>query len=216
MTFRKNVQWHKKQSRTALSRYKSKHLNAPVSAYEFKKLERQVRKNIAEKHTLRINDAQISQIGTSWEQANVDITGSVKAYSLFREHVLGDKFKFCGFNIRMITECTELRCILYRAHRTNNILDMTAFISPTLGMYDPSIVKAVYFDKTYIRDVNGNTRNPDKQWVLNISKKLNFTQLINSDNADVTENTPLRMLVIARGAVGDQTNYSWEATYQNV
>lgn len=216
MSYRKNVQWNKKQSRSILSRYQTRNGNAPVTAHQFKKLERQVRKNMEEKHTLRINDAQITQAGTSWEQTNVDITGSVKAYTLFREHILGDKFKFCGFNIRMISECTEVRCILYRLHRTNNILDMTAFISPTLGMYDSSIVKAVYFDKTYIRNLNGDNRNPNKSWVLNLNKKLNFQQVINSDNGDLTENSPLRLLIICRGAVGDQTNYSWEATYQNV
>ena len=63
-TYGKQVQYHKKKSRSVLSRYHQTHPNAKVSAWEFKKLERQVRKNMNEKHTLRINDAVKTQLTT--------------------------------------------------------------------------------------------------------------------------------------------------------
>ncbi|BBE21065.1 putative structure protein [Chaetoceros tenuissimus associated DNA virus] len=215
----KNIQWHKKQSRSILSRYHQTHPQAKVSAWEFKKLEKQVRKNMAEKHTLRINNATKTQaVSNANEQTNVDITAAVKSYALFREHVLGDKFRFKGFNIRMVSGCRYIRCILYRSKRTASLLDLTGFSFPYTAMYDNSPIKAIYFDKTYVRNANEHSSpsNPNQQWVLNLNKALNFTQVINSDNGDLTENPPLRLLIIARGTAGDATDYSYEVTYQNV
>ena len=175
-----------------------------------------MRKNEGEVHSIRINGAQKLQLANNvWEQTNVDLTEAIKAGANFREHVLGDKFKIKGIKLNMTSECRFVRVILYRCHKTTNILDLSNQPWPINFIYDKSIVKAVYFDKKYVRNANGNVLNDVHQKVCNMSKKMDFLQILNSDNSDVQENPPLRLLIIAQGSAGDQTRYSYELMYQN-
>ena len=213
MNYSKKARYHQAKSRSILSRYKSP--SAKITAREFKALERKVKKNEQEVHVLRENDNVKSQVGTGWEQTTVDISSAIKASSLFREHVLGDKYRVKGFKLKMHTQCEYLRVILYRHKRTNGNLSLTGFAFPPTVIYDPSPLKAVYFDKTYTRVIENTAVTPDSQWVCDMSKNINFMNTINSDNSDLQETPPLNLLIIARGAAGDDTLYSWEVAYQN-
>lgn len=216
--------WHRNKSRSILSRYKATHPQAKVSAWEFKKLEKKVRKNESETHVLRTNDILMTQVGTGYEESTVNISLAVTGNGNFREQVLGDKFRMKNFKLSMSSECSFVRVILYRHKRTDSSLTLASYTFPHTSFYDPSPLKAIYWDKSYIRNSGdtsnsqtGVTRpNPTSQWVINLSKSLNFTQVINSDNLDSIETPPLKMLIIAKGASGADTVYSYEVAYQNI
>jgi len=175
-----------------------------------------VRKNESEIHSIRINGAQKLQIlANVWEQTNVDLTAAIKSGNLFREHVLGDKFHIKGMKLNMTSECRFVRVVIYRPNKTSNILDLENQTWPINFIYDKSIVKNVYLDHQYVRNANGNILNDPHQRVLNRSIRISMPQIINSDNGDVTESPPLRMLILAQGAPADQTRYSYELMYQN-
>jgi len=214
MTYSKNVLWHQKKSRSVLAPYKNP--SAKITAREFKALERKVKRNESEIHVLRENDQLKSQVGTGYEQTTVNISSGIKASSLFREHVLGDKYRVKGFKLKMWTQCEFLRVILYRHKRTNGNLSLSSFTFPPAAIYDPSPLKAVYFDKTYTRKIENTSVTPDSQWVCDMSKNMNFMSVINSDNSDLQESPPLNLLIIAKGDIGDDTFYGWEVAYQNV
>jgi len=214
MSYSRNVNLHKKNSRSILSRYKNP--SAKITAREFKALERKVRKNESEIHVLRENDNVKTQAGATFEQTTVDISSGIKSSSLFREHILGDKYRVKGFKLKMWTQCDFVRVILYRHKRTAGNLSLSGFTFPPAAIYDPSPLKAVYFDKTYTRKIENTAVTPDSQWVCDMSKNMNFMTVINSDNSDLQETPPLNLLIIARGATGDDTTYSWEVAYQNV
>ena len=79
---------------------------------------------------LRENDNVKTQAGTTWEQTTVDISSAIKASSLFREHILGDKYRVKGFKLKMYSQCEFVRVILYRHKRTNGELSLTGFTFP--------------------------------------------------------------------------------------
>lgn len=214
MSYSRNVKYHLGKSRSILSPYKNP--SSKITAREFKALERKVRKNQQEIHYLRDNDNIKTQIGSSWEQTTVDISSAIKSSSLFREHILGDKYRVKGFKLKMFSQCENVRVILYRHKRTNGNLSLTGFTFPPTAVYDPSPLKAVYFDKTYTRKIENTSVTPDSQWVCDMSKSLNFMNVINSDNSDLQETPPLNLLIIARGQLGDDTVFSWEVAYQNI
>lgn len=194
---------------------------AKVSAWEFKKLERKVRQNQRETHVLRVNDELIDQVGTGYEETTVNISTAITGNGNFREQVLGDKFRFKNFKLSMSSDCSFVRIILYRHKRTDSSLSLASYTFPHTTFYDPSPLKAVYWDKSYIRNSGdtqtGTTRpNPTTQWVINLNKSLNFMQVINSDNLDSIESPPLKMLIITKGATGADTVYSYEVAYQNI
>ncbi|MBA7589467.1 hypothetical protein ES708_31552 [subsurface metagenome] len=214
MSYSRNVKYHLGKSRSILSPYKNP--AAKITAREFKALERKVKKNEQEVHVLRENDNVKSQTGTGWEQTTVDISSAIKSSGLFREHILGDKYRVKGFKLKMWSQCEFVRIILYRHKRTAGSLSLTGFSHPNAAIYDPSPLKAVYFDKTYTRKIENTSVTPDGQWVCDMSKSLNFMNVINSDNSDLQETPPLNLLIIAKGSTGDDTIYSWEVAYQNI
>lgn len=216
MTWSKNVSWHQKKSRSILSRHKPS--NATITAREFKALERRVRKNQQEVHSFRVNGGIITQTGAAYTQTNIDIAAGIKGGTNFREHVLGDKMRIKGFNLRISSEVQNMRVILYRSKRTANVLDLTSFTRPLTAFYDKMPLKAVYFDKTYTRNANEHTTqtNPTEQFVMSVNKALNYVSQFNSDNSDLQETPPLRLLIIAQGALNDVTRYGYEVFYQNV
>jgi len=116
----------------------------------------------------------------------------------------------------MWSQCDFVRVILYRHKRINGNLSLSGFTFPPSAMYDPSPLKAVYFDKTYIRKIENGATTPDSQWVCDMSKDMNFINVINSDNSDLQETPPLNLLIIAKGNTGDDTIYGWEVAYQNI
>lgn len=214
MTFSNTSRYHLGKSRSILSRYKNP--AAKVSVREFRALERKVRKNESEIHSIRINGAQkLHLVNNVWEQTNVDLTAAITGGNLFREHVLGDKFHIKGMTLNMTSECRFVRVIIYRPHKTSNILDLDNQPWPINFIYDKSIVKSVYLDHKYVRNANGSTLNDAHQKVLNKPIRISMPQIINSDNNDVIESPPLRMLILQQGAAGDQTRYSYELMYQN-
>ena len=219
MTWARNVDWHQKKSRSILSRYQKRNPKAAITAYEFKKLERKVNANKNEVHSFRVNNGSIilSATGT-YQQTTIDITGGIKGATNFREHVLGDKMRVKGFNFRLQGEVQNCRVILYRSVRTANVLDLTGFSRPLTAFYDKTPLKAVYFDKTYCRDANEDSTqpNPSEQFMMSVNKALNYVSQFNSDNGDLQETPNLRLLIIANGTNGDIMRYGWEAFYQNV
>jgi len=169
-----------------------------------------------EVHSLRENDQLLQQIGTSWEQSDINISSAIKADPDFREKVLGDKYRLRGFNLKVTTECEKVRIILYRHKRTNGALSLTGFTYPFNAIYDASPLKAVYYDKVHFLDMNNKPGNSNNMMITNIKKAINFVNVINSDNGDYQETSPLRLLILRKGQVGDDTTYSWEALYQNI
>lgn len=215
LQWRKNVDWHKKKSRSILAKYKGQQL---VTARDFKALERKVKKNEGEIHSFRVNGGIITLTGASYQQTTIDITAGIKGGANFREHVLGDKMRIKGFNLRISSEVQNMRVILYRSVRTANNLDLTSFTRPLTAFYDKTPLKAVYFDKTYTRNANEHSAqaNPTEQFVMSVNKALNYISTFNSDNSDLQETPPLKLLIIQNGALNDVTRYGYEVFYQNV